>query len=325
MECLYTFSLPKKSDHEKLYITEKRGVEIYDDRIVFLERGDYIDFSTYFNAFSARKWKTYTTLNNFLIKINGIGKFKVEIYSYQLGKKGALKDAITFKNEIIMPVDLDDTDCDLIGVRLIAESEMSIFYTGGFWTLAEATLSRKRIGISICTFKREQYILKNLEILNSFCKVHSEFNITVIDNGRTLVPGKIGASTVLHNPNYGGSGEFTRALIEQIDADNNDYVLLMDDDIEIEVSSLERLSSFLSYLKKCYCGSMISGAMLNLERPCEQHENTAYLGKLRLHSIGRMDLDNIENLCMNEHLPQKENAYAGWWFACIPLKWPFPY
>lgn len=66
---------------------------------------------------------------------------------------------------------------------------------------------------------------------------------------------------------------------------------------------------------------MISGAMLCMDRPCIQFENTAYWGRIRMHASGRgLDLTNQKTLWENENLPQKRNRYGAWWFCCIPLE-----
>lgn len=44
-----------------------------------------------------------------------------------------------------------------------------------------------------------------------------------------------------------------------------DYILLMDDDINIEVSALERMHALLCGLKDDYISHFIGGAMLSME------------------------------------------------------------
>ena len=61
----------------------------------------------------------------------------------------------------------------------------------------------------------------------------------------------------------------------------------MDDDIVLEPSAIERTHSLLCGLKEMYEDSFLSGAMLSLEEPTIQYENTACWGKIRLHSIGK--------------------------------------
>lgn len=43
-----------------------------------------------------------------------------------------------------------------------------------------------------------------------------DFNILVIDNGRTIEQKNTDRLRIIHNPNFGGSGGFARGLIEQV-------------------------------------------------------------------------------------------------------------
>lgn len=53
----------------------------------------------------------------------------------------------------------------------------------------------------------------------------------------------------------------------------------MDDDIVFDTTVLERTHSLLCGLKDVYKESVLSGAMMNLESPTQQYENTAHWGK----------------------------------------------
>ena len=74
----------------------------------------------------------------------------------------------------------------------------------------------------------------------------------VVDNGSTLKECETNNLRIIHNPNYGGSGGFTRGLIENLKSKTNDYVLLMDDDIDLEPSALEHTYGLLCGLKEEY-------------------------------------------------------------------------
>lgn len=63
-------------------------------------------------------------------------------------------------------------------------------------------------------------------------------------------------------------------MLECVSTGNTDYVLLMDDDIVLDTTVLERTHSVLCGLKDVYRKSTLSGAMLNLENPIQQYENT---------------------------------------------------
>ena len=121
--------------------------------------------------------------------------------------------------------------------------------------------------------------------------------------------------------NFGGSGGFTRGIIENLKTKINDYVLLMDDDIDLDTSVLERTYGLLCGLKDDYKESFLSGAMLRMHTPYIQHENTAYWRKIRLHSFGKdWNLTDNQVLINNEKIPDIDNQYGAWWYCCIPLE-----
>lgn len=109
-------------------------------------------------------------------------------------------------------------------------------------------------------------------------------------------------------------------MLEYVSTGNTDYVLLMDDDIVLDTTVLERTHSVLCGLKDVYRKSTLSGAMLNLENPIQQYENTAHWGKIRLYGFGKgFDLTNKEKLIENEQFLQERNRYGAWWYCCIPV------
>lgn len=100
-----------------------------------------------------------------------------------------------------------------------------------------------------------------------------------------------------------------------------DYILLMDDDINIEVSALERMHALLCGLKDDYISHFIGGAMLSMEKPTIQHEDTAYWNKIvsKVNGHGR-DLASVSEVVKNADEKGHINQYAGWWYCCMPVK-----
>ena len=95
----------------------------------------------------------------------------------------------------------------------------------------------------------------------------------------------------------------------------------MDDDIVIELSAIERLYSMLKHLKAEHQAKFFAGAMLILDKPTIQHENTACFNRIIRNSFGHnFDLSEKNMLCKNETAPKRPNTYAAWWFCCIPIE-----
>ena len=285
---------------------------------VCLKKDQILDFATYFNLFSARKWQIYTSINTVRIQLHIRGNYKITVYEISQQQKRELYSEIGH-DDYQKDIPLTSCQANFITFTITAlEDDLQIF-TGTYYGQFEDAHDTD-IGIIICTFKREEYVKRNLKTLQALMKDNPHFHVMIIDNGQTLPEVRDEQLQVIHNRNYGGSGGFTRGLIEQVNQNTNNYVLMMDDDILIETSSLERVYALCRHIKSQYAQQMIAGSMMSMDEPTIQYENTAYWGKIRLHALGKnFDLTQTEYLLKNDNIPNIINKYAAWWFCCIPM------
>ena len=283
-----------------------------------LQRGDTLDFLTYFNSFSSVKWKKYTTIKEVSVELYVQGDFEIT-FVLQDGKekKFLLSDKITV-GHYVKSFPIEEIGQGILGLQLKVLSDEGSFVSGAYYGEFDV-FERKTIGVGICTYKREEFVLKNIDILRGLRQTLPELELVVVDNGRTLNVQSPDVC-IIPNKNYGGSGGFTRAIIEYMDREKRvDYILLMDDDIVIEPSAILRMWSFLGGLRREYRDRFLSGAMLMLSRPCVQFENSAYWVRFKLRSKGRgMDMRDARMLVRNETELNRPNQYGAWWFCCIP-------
>lgn len=150
LEKLYTIKLPLDDRRKKLYI---QGNFIQREEHINIEKGKIVDLGTYFNAFSVKKWKQYTSLEKLQLHLFLHGEFYIEVYGiYRDKEKILIKDCC--KGNYISDIGLQGTDMQLIGIRLKALSEEALFSSGEY----RGSFADERdikIGITICTFKRE--------------------------------------------------------------------------------------------------------------------------------------------------------------------------
>lgn len=319
MKHLYDIVFCNSKDKQELYYKNKsKGpVQRNSDGSLFLTAGTNVDLLTYFNCFSIIKWKQYTTLKRLVISGSIEGQVQMTVSS--IGKGGKELADIIINGDFIKSFDVDSLYGEILGIKVKAISDCNIHrisYSGDFSNWRDL-----KIGVTICTFKREKYVTKTIEKLVDFSNVYPWLTTLVVDNGSTLNELESGNLRIIHNPNYGGSGGFTRGLLENLRTKQNDYVLLMDDDIDLDTTSLNHMYGLLCGLKEEYKECFLSGAMLRMNNPCIQHENTAYWGKIRHHSLGNgWNLSNRGVLLKNETIKDYDNHYGAWWFCCIPLK-----
>lgn len=319
MNHLYDIVFCNSKDKQELYYKcQSNGlVKCNSDGSAFLPAETSVDLLTYFNCFSIIKWKQYTTLKT--LAITGTIEGQAQMIVSSIGKGGKQLADINIIGDFVKCFDLEQFTGEILGIKIKAISDCNIHrisYSGDFSNWHDL-----KIGVVICTFKREQYITKTIDKLVNFGNIYPWLTTLVVDNGSTLNKLESKNLRIIHNPNYGGSGGFTRGLLENLKTKQNDYVLLMDDDIDLDTTSLNHMYGLLCGLKEEYKESFLSGAMLRMNNPCIQHENTAYWGKIRHHSLGHgWNLSNSDVLLKNETIKDYVNHYGAWWFCCIPLE-----
>lgn len=298
-----------------------------DENMYFHKNNKTAVFNTYFNVFSSEKWFLYTRLCSVSLRLEAIGDFQVQIYNnsililennYSLSQKGQIV--------------IDIPHCKERGLVYFAftpESEDAQLFGGAYISNDDHLMRDIHIAIDICTFKREQYLLRNIEVLkksileNEKSPLYEKVKVYISDNGRTLDINAIQtkAIKVFPNCNAGGSGGFTRGIIEVL-KDKKQYglthLIFMDDDVIIEPDALVRTYAMLSLLKDEYKDSTIAGSMFRLDMRYIQHEaDVIWDGKNPITRYPGLDLRTWDAVKRNEEITDSD--YAAWWYACYSL------
>lgn len=185
------------------------------------------------------------------------------------------------------------------------------------------SVQKVNCAIIFCTYKREKYITKNVKYLLENLKNNPDFDckIIVIDNAKTLSQSDFNSNIILiENDNTGGSGGFKRGMEEAAKIGGFTHFILMDDDVEIDFISIQKLLNFLRFLKPEYRDLAVAGSMLYMDKPTIQFEAGGHFGKDgKQKAFGHFfDLSSADNLALNER--ENDINYGGWWFMCMPFK-----
>lgn len=314
MEELYSFVDTEDAERRALYV--RGDGRAAGDGCFVLRAGEVADFFTYFNSFSLMKWRRYTSLRALFLRVCLEGEAVVEVVGGTASSEAVLaREVVT---DGVQQIAIPENEAVLVGVRIEARRDCLLRRLA--WCGRFDAYRPKRIGAVICTFRREVYVKRTMEVLRAFQETHDWLDVLVVDNGRTLPLVESRRFRVIGNPNYGGSGGFTRGMMEYVQRGGVDAVLLMDDDISLETGVLERMQSLLSGVRLEYAESFLGGAMLDMQHPAVQVENTGYWNGIRLYPLGRgRHLSLKEELLRNELEDQRENQYAAWWFCVMPL------
>ena len=334
---IQTLVMPSESKHQQcreLFYRGDAGFYNQKEKQLVLGTGQKMDFATYLNGCSYRKWKKYTNIKSVKLYIEVQGKFTLIPVGYikeaiEIQRKEYDYLNFDLKERQYITFDFPDDDSQILGFEIATDAQCILY--GGYYT---ATCDKERTNnVELCiattTCKKEKFIIKNVELLKkellkSDEDIAKHLYIHVVDNGRTLSEKEIhGEQVYLHaNNNTGGSGGFSRGMIEALNqTPKATNVLLMDDDVLILPESIRRTYNLLVLMKESYKEHFISGAMLYYEEPFRQHEDIGTVTK-ECHFLAlKPKFDQRELVCNldneQEFIHQK-NEYAGWWYCCIP-------
>lgn len=330
------------------------GEATYDQEARALRINGVVEFSTYLNGLSIKKWRQYTCVEDVLLSLTVSGARCTVRSSSLVQSKGYRKGTdykgyefkhkhdgkvvtgetplLTLASEApvtaqapLVPAD----NAEIVGFRIETEGETLLYGACYVAKVDERNVRKVRLALATTTFRKEHYITRNIELVKEELFAGDEslgerFHMFVIDNGRTLDAEALSDDdvTVVPNPNVGGSGGFARGMMEADDWGAT-HVLLMDDDVRILPESLRRTYALLSLRNDKYADAFVSGAMLNLELPNEFFEDVSTVRRdgiyMKLKPNFYVD-DPIEALDCEAKPVEVPNAYAAWWYCCIPME-----
>jgi len=329
------------NEQEMYFRVEKlsKGKCLYNevDGYLSVNNRAIVTFDTYFNGFSIAKWNKYTRLDKYHLDLTIDGSFLVSIRTRQIiageiiTKTLTVEKASSEKKDTITICVPRCQNGSVLYIDLQSMKKESKLYGGEFFIDEDDyTLNGVKLGLAICTYKREEYIDRNIQILkdaildNEQSALFGNTDIFISDNGQSLEAEKYTSDNIhmFSNINAGGAGGFTRAMIEMIKSDHEiTHTILMDDDIVINVESINKTFMILKLLKEEYSNAFIGGSMLPLDRQNKLVESGAVWNKGFLASNKRgLDLNKLIGVLKNEI--EEYTEYNAWWFCCFPLSVP---
>lgn len=293
----------------------------FEEQNVHLKKNSSVDLLTYFNSFSAVKWKKYTNVDQLSMYLDFEGEALAKIiHLSEYGKSVLASWKLKADRRTTLELPLGEyPDAGIIGLCIHAERE-SVLYGGGYLTDVPET-QKVQLGIGITTYHREDAVKAAVARLGRAIAAHPLYrdviDITVVDNGQTLVPEDVSAANLIPNRNLGGTGGFMRSLIHYQDRGAYTHCLFMDDDASCEAGSLFRSMAFMRHAKDASLA--LSGAMLSENLQFMQWENGAWFDKSCHPMHCNYDLRLTDILLENEKEDELHQTYGAWWFFMFPI------
>jgi galactofuranosylgalactofuranosylrhamnosyl-N-acetylglucosaminyl-diphospho-decaprenol beta-1,5/1,6-galactofuranosyltransferase len=336
-------------DVRKLYIEESetndRRAHASSRTTLQIGAESEVSFATYFNAFPASYWRRWSTLTSVVLRVELTGSARVDLY-----RSKATGARISVGGTEIVSDGLTPGACEF-------EVELAPFEDGGWiwfdittdtqttvhsaaWYAPALAPGRADIAVGIPTFNRPADCVNALKALTSDPLVDQAIGAVIVtDQGTDKArdhPGFDSAAAALggrlsvyNQPNLGGSGGYSRVMLEALRNTDCEQILFMDDDIRIEPDSILRALALSRFAK---VPTLIGGQMLNLQEPSHLHVMGEVINRANFmwtnaphteydHDFAKYPLAGDDEEGRSQLLHRRIDVdYNGWWMCMIPRR-----
>lgn len=290
-----------------------------------LHDDEELDFLGFFNYFSLSQWYAHTDIRDVSLTLTGKGCGTVTLLRFSenqrtdcLEKEVRLDD----RPSICVP-----WDSGLVGFSIRSRGESTV--CSACYCTDMTPKRGVRLGICICTYKREEWVNRNIRAfraaLDRFHELSGHTELFVIDNGSTLDTEDLSYDWVhvIPNENTGGSGGFSKGIVE-VSERGFTHVALMDDDTVVEPEAFFRSWAYLSYLNDSETDTILGGIKLSLTDPHIVLESSSTFDNGTLHPNHQgMNVSGLEG-CLDITTTKPAN-YNGWWYCVFPTSFANPH
>ena len=324
------FAAPAPALPDDLYAVIDRGAVTRERDRVLLGPGSRLTTETYFGRFPAAYFRCWTTVRCVVAEVTVAGSVRLTLRA-----SDANGDSVILEERLIdtvapqtvrlsSPLRPRDADGSMWMDFETADGPGTVQSLR--WTSSVPGRGRSS-SIVICTYDRPEECLRTLRSLATDADVLDLVDrVCVVDQGRDAVhaqPGFASLSahyasklTYLRQHNLGGTGGFTRGLLEVIDAgsQHRPNVLFMDDDILLEPETVLRLAAFADRADRQI---IVGGQMLSLRDP-QFLQAGAEQADLRKLASARIVPGAVAGIDLTRLLPhtRTDAGYNGWW-CCL--------
>lgn len=308
----------------ELYFRINKNVCIENEHIHMLPNGK-LTTDTYMNLFDAVVWQKYTGIKKWKIifQASGFGRVKLKtgnttVAELEIDCAKMSEKQIAFtcdSNDSWFYLDVESLDrMELSDIRILTSE-------------ADKELAGVCLALNICTYHRQEALYHSLDVIRSsrFFQTddssYGKLQVYVVDNASEISMPEEEFISVFHNPNTGGSGGFTRGLVEirkALPKTGVTHVVFMDDDVEFIPETLYRLYMLQSLMKEEYRDEVVAGRMFRMDDRKVQYTAAEIWNSGDIKHLG-LNAD-MTQLSVLSNVNDNTNAeYGGWWFCCFPI------
>lgn len=316
-----------------LYVATPGAVEVVGRERFRVRAGGSASFQSYFNAFPASYWQHSTSVGSVTLTLRTVGGGTVSLWRSDASGAAVEVESRPVSGETEQAFDVVLGGFDEGGwLWFEASAGEGGLELSGAWSTGASPVSDGLVSIGITTFNKPDFCVETLGRLGASESLLREIDrVFVIDQGTRLVseePGFTEAAGVLgdrlavvRQANLGGSGGFSRAMAESLDRERSGFVLLLDDDVEVEPESILRAVRFARF---CSEPTIVGGHMFDMGKRTVLHAFSEVVNRgpfmwgppdraHERHDLGESGLPSESWLHRRE-----VSDFNGWWMCLVP-------
>lgn len=303
------------------------------DGVTLVRSGRRASFGSYFNAFPAAYWNRFTdaTAVRLLVTVAGSGVLEVKVSDAEGVARTFARMPITdAQASVDLPLDSFD-DGGMAWFDVVAGRDDVLVLDAEWRVLGlQSDVAAPSVGIAIATYNRPIACIVQLRaVAAQIADGAAVSRVVVVDQGEKRLEDAEGFAevsaalgerlAVIQQENLGGSGGFTRGIMEILESDC-DLILLLDDDAEPGPEAIHRAATFAGAATQPV---IVGGGMLHLDRPATLYTQ----GELWMPARSWMttaspdgyDVDLQRGVMDVPGMHRMVEAdYTGWWFCLFP-------
>jgi galactofuranosylgalactofuranosylrhamnosyl-N-acetylglucosaminyl-diphospho-decaprenol beta-1,5/1,6-galactofuranosyltransferase len=308
--------------------------DLLSRRSVRVRPGQRLSLGSYFNAFPASYWRKWTTVSAVTLRVQTSGSGSLVVY--RSNARGVTQRVESFR------VVGEATNVHTLSLAqfgdggwywfdLIADAE-GMTLVSADWSVPSNGAQPGRLNIGVTTFNRADYCNETIAAIAADPQLREILNeMIVVDQGNQKVRDVAGHADIavgmgtqlriIDQPNLGGSGGFSRNMLETVKGENADYVLLLDDDVVVETEGILRSATFADF---CRVPTIVGGHMFDMfdRSVLHAYAESVNLWKFLWGPSGdlyhRHNLAS-QNLRATPWMHRRWDVdFNGWWMCLIP-------
>jgi galactofuranosylgalactofuranosylrhamnosyl-N-acetylglucosaminyl-diphospho-decaprenol beta-1,5/1,6-galactofuranosyltransferase len=307
-------------------------------RSAMIAEGRRVSFATYFNAFPASYWRRWTSVDSVVLRMRVAGESTIVVYRSTARGHSHPVETINVQSDVPETVERTLSLAPFIDggwywFDIVAGPRGTTLISAEWAVLADPA-PPGRVSVGITTLNRPVYLFNQLRALAGAQDVLDLIDtVYVVDQGTTHVRDhpdypdmtrKLGGKLqIIEQGNIGGSGGFSRAMDETVQAGRSDYILIADDDIMPEPESILRAATFADLARR---PTIVGAHMFSLYDRSLLHAFAESIAPYKWwwgiapntrgrHDFGRRNLRNTPWMHR-----RGDSDYNGWWMCLIPTK-----